>query len=71
MFLLQIVYPNGEVVQLPAGGRLEMALVDEIVAGAKDRGIGFLKTEAQVERALREGIAQALYNFKVQTRAIG
>ena len=70
MFLLQIVYPGGDVVQLPAGGRLEMDLINEIIAGVKDKGVGFFKTEAQVEKAMREGIAEALYAFKVQTKSL-
>lgn len=69
VFLLQIVKPDGAVVQLPeAGGRLERDLIavctrvilkyaaPAIVA----EGVGFLKTEAQVTRAIETGLPQAV-----------
>jgi hypothetical protein len=66
MFLLQIVYPDGAVVRLPAGGKLELQLIDELTAAIVDRGVGFLKTEAHVEADIRDGLKSGLLAFKKQ-----
>lgn len=70
MFLLQIVYPSGEVLTFPAGGRMEMDLVREITAAIMAKGVGFGKTEAQVEAAIKDAIPAALLAFKTQTKSV-
>jgi len=77
--LLQIVYPNGEVYQMPAGGALEMNLEEQLagrvaikIAGYEGmlaealtaKGVGFFHTSAQVESALRQSFRETI---KIET----
>jgi hypothetical protein len=73
--LLQIVYPDGEVFQLPAGGPLEMELenqlAERVVEKVKDfenrlaetvaaKGVGLFRTSTQVESALRASFQEQI-----------
>ena len=71
-FLLQIVYPDGTVLRFPAGDPLndpcegegrcvECFIIDEICK----RGVGFLRSEAHVRRA----VAEAFMALKEKTHA--
>jgi hypothetical protein len=68
--LLQIVYPNGEVVRLPGGGNppregtLEADLIQTLTNEIVSRGVGLFRTSAHVEVDIREGIVKALQDFK-------
>lgn len=70
MLLLQIVYPNGEVVRLPGGGNpprresLEADLIKIIADEIVRRGVGFMRTEAHVKKDIEEGTRKALQDFK-------
>lgn len=68
VFMLQIVTPEGDLVRLPGGSNLEFDLIEACVAKIKQRPTGMLRTEAQVEKAVREGIAEAIDVLKRQTR---
>ena len=67
-FLLQIVNADDfAVVRIPAGGRLERDLVADITKAVVAKGVGFLKTEAQVKKAISTGIAEAFRDLKIET----
>ncbi len=65
-FLLQIVDENGVVVHTRAGGKHEADLIELVVKSILPRGVGFFKTEAKVEQAIRDGIKDAIYAFGIQ-----
>ena len=75
--LLQIVYPNGEVVRFPGGGNpprqgpLEADLIELITTEIVSRGVGLLRTEAHVKHDIEEGTRKALQDFKDLTARIG
>ena len=74
LYWLQIVDKDGVVAKLPGGGSLERDLIAEVtqrivkaqvpmdveatVARIVAKGVGFLKTEAQVAAAIRSGLAE-------------
>ena len=68
--MLQIVYPNGEVVRLPGGGNpprqgsLEADLIDLLTNEIVKRGVGLFRTEAHVKADIHEGAQKALQDFK-------
>lgn len=66
--LLQIVYPNGDLFQLPAGGPLEMELEEEIAKRLVAKSVGLLRTTAKVEEAFREAFQEAMFEFKGKVR---
>lgn len=72
-FLLQVVNRHtGEVVSTwEPGGSVEANLVHSCVVAAKARGIGFWRTEAQVERALRAAWSDVLHALKSQVQPAG
>lgn len=67
LFRLQIAFMDGTVVNIPPGGPLEVALVDECVKAISAKGIGFLKSEATVKAAIREGICDVVTALKQRT----
>ena len=71
-FLLQIVDadPPHEIVRLPAGGPLERDLIRDGWEAVKAKGVGFAKTEAQVEQAFVEGMTDMIRGLKWETRQI-
>lgn len=72
IFFLQIAYPDGRVVQLPAGGALERDLIDVCTRAIVKRGVGVFKTEAQVTQAIRDGITEAILDLKRESvQAVG
>lgn len=62
MMLLQIVWPDGRVVRVPAGGPIEKELIDDVVNRMRTRRVGLLKNKAQVcaevEAAMRESFSE-------------
>lgn len=70
VFLLQIVKPDGSVVQLPAGGKLERDLIQVCTAAIVSKGVGFWKTESQVKAAIEAGIAEAIRDLKFETVSV-
>jgi hypothetical protein len=70
MFLLQIVYPDGTVLR-GAPGRANPYERDLIAACKKAilaKGVGIGRTEAQVARAIEEGMTEAILELKRQVR---
>ena len=70
MFLLQIVYPDGTVLR-GAPGRanpFEMDLVAACKKAIVARGVGVGRTEAQVARAIEDGIIEAIQDLKNRVR---
>ena len=70
MYLLQIVYPDGTVLR-GAPGRanpFERDLVTACKTAIVARGVGVGRTEAQVARAIEEGIIEALHALKTSVR---
>lgn len=68
LFRLQIVDANDQVVVSPfAAGRLEIDLIDACVRNVVARGVGMFRTEAQVEKAIREGITDVIQTLKDET----
>ena len=62
--LLQIVYPNGEAFQMPAGGPLEMDLEDRLAERLIVKDVGVFHTKEQVETSFREAFREVMYEFK-------
>lgn len=72
VFLLQIAFPDGAVVQLPAGGALERDLVATCTAAIVGKGVGWFKSEAHVRAAISAGISEALTDLKRESvQAVG
>jgi hypothetical protein len=69
VFLLQIVRPDGDPVRFPGGGLLERDLIAAIVTETTKR-LGPFATRAGVEKAVREGAAQAILELKRETVVI-
>ena len=65
-FYLQIVDTAGVVIRTRAGGKHEADLIETFVKHIVPHGIGFLKTEAAVTQAIRNGIAEAIWDLKIQ-----
>ena len=65
--LLQIIHDDGRVLQLKAGGPLEADLVAACTAAIVAKGVGILRTEAQVKRAIAAGIREAIQALKSET----
>jgi hypothetical protein len=55
---------NGRAAHIIAGGKGEQDLVDAITDAVISRSVGMLRTTAQVERAVREGIEEVLLSLK-------
>jgi hypothetical protein len=55
---------TGREANLVPGGQGERDLIESCVAAIARRGVGVLRTEAQVQAAIREGIAETLYLLK-------
>lgn len=66
-FYLQIVDNEGVVATIPGGGRLEINLVDAVAQNIVAKGVGFLRTQAQVNQAIRDGFREVLEGLKRQT----
>jgi len=67
IFKLQITYPDGTIVEVPPGGKLERDLIASCVEAAVAKGVGFLRTEAQVEAAIRAGMTEVFMALKRET----
>lgn len=83
MLLLQIVYPDGQVVRFPAGGPMEAELTQllsekikaRVQANILNKPVGLFRTHSQVAQAVAQGIdegfaqgiADALSAFKKST----
>lgn len=70
VFLLQIVKPDGSVVQLPGGGKLERDLVAACTDAIVSKGVGVFKTEAHVKAAIAAGMAEAIRDLKWETISV-
>ena len=73
MFLLQIVYPDGSMIRGPAGqsNAFERDLIAICKAAILDKGVGLLRTEAQVAAAIEAGMAEAIMSLKRDVRLKG
>lgn len=67
VFFLQIVDKDGQVAHLPGGGPLEVNLIDLVTKMILTKGVGLLKTQSQVESAIRAGFNEVLTGLKNQT----
>lgn len=65
---LQIAWPDGSVVRLPAGERVEQELHALIKEAILKRGVGFFRSEAHVAQDIEDGIFDALETFKASIR---
>ena len=65
---LQIVDDRGEVVQVPAYGPLEVECVETIVKAITAYPVGYFRSQARVEFAIRKGLRDAFQLLKDQTR---
>lgn len=70
VFFLQIVDRQGKVAHFPAGGPIEADFVEACVAKVAGRYVGILRTQKQVERAVRDAVSAAIYDLKAETRKI-
>jgi hypothetical protein len=69
-FLIQIIDRGDRVAILPGGGPLEANLIDLCTKQIMSKGVGLFKTEAAVEKAIRDGMAEALLSLKLKTMSI-
>lgn len=67
LFWLQIVDGDGVVARLPGGGHLEAQLIDLIANTIVAKGVGLMRTEANVEQKIREGTQEAIMSLKRKT----
>lgn len=70
-FLLQIVdAETGVVARFPAGkrGQLERPLIDACTAAIVANGVGYFKSEAQVRKAITDGLTQVFTELKSDSR---
>ena len=72
IFLLQIVHnvPPYEVVRFPGGSALERDFVLACTDAICQRGVGVLKSEAQVRQAIAAGIGDTITALKKDTKAL-
>lgn len=63
-FRIAIVTDDGDPVHLHPGGQGERDLVEALVQHIVGKGVGFFKTEAQVTKAITEGISEVIYQLK-------
>lgn len=72
LFLLQIVQAAAphQVVRLPAGGPLELELIERCTDAIMAKGVGFGRTEAQVRQAIIGGMTEVVRGLKWQTRKV-
>lgn len=71
LFWLQIVDVNGKVVTLPdAGGKLERDLIAACTNAIVSKGVGVFKTEAQVRKAIEDGITETFTDLKLKTEQV-
>lgn len=64
--LLQMVYESGEVCRFPAGGPIEMDLVESITKEVLANGVRF-RTQKHIEKDVRNGIKKAMWDFKLKS----
>lgn len=70
MFLLQIVRPDGSVVQFPGGGPLEVEFIETATAAIVAKGVGVGKSEAHVADDIRAGLTETIYALKYNTKFV-
>lgn len=64
MFVITVADTDGKRVSIRPGGQAERDLVNEVKQRLKDKGVGFLRTEATVLAAVDEAITETLYALK-------
>lgn len=68
-FKLQIIAPDRRVVlSWPAGHPIESDLADAVVKAARVKGLGYFRSQAYVEAAIRDAVAAAIHQLKLQVR---
>ena len=68
-FRLQIVDKHGEIVTLHCNCRLELDFLERISEAVAKRGVGFGVREADVLTAVRDSIAEVIWDLKRQSTA--
>jgi hypothetical protein len=59
---------NGRIALLVPGAKGERDLVEDLVTSIVAKGVGVFKTQAQVEAAIRAGVAETLLSLKTEVR---
>jgi hypothetical protein len=70
VFYLQIVDKDGVIARFPGGGKLESDLIDLCTKEIIGRPVGVFRTTAVVERAIRDGLKDAIMSLKAHTRRL-
>lgn len=65
-FHLQITDANGVVVRTRYGGKHEQDLIEAFVSKCLEKGVGFFRTQAHVEKDLRDAITEVIADLKVK-----
>lgn len=65
-FYLQIADENGAVVKTRYGGAHERLLIDSIVEKVISKGVGFFRSQADVEMKLRDAITEVISEIKIK-----
>lgn len=67
-FRICITHADGDVVYLRPGSTGERDLVAAITKHVVSKGVGFFRTQARVEEAIAQGVADALYALKSEVQ---
>ncbi len=67
VFRLQIVYPDGSNLMFDGGSAFERDLIRSCRESIMKRGVGVLRTEKQVAKAITEGMTEAIMGLKRET----
>lgn len=68
-FRICIVRADGGPVHLHPGSHGERDLVETITQHVAAKGVGFFRTQARVEAAIAEGVAEAIHALKSEVQA--
>lgn len=68
VFKLAILNMQNDFVEIPAGGKLEIDFIESLVTRCAAKGVGFFKTQKQVEETIRQEATALLSELKFQSR---
>ena len=66
-FKLQIVKPNGEVVEIEPGRKLERDLIQSIADRLADKPVGIFRTRAKVQEEVVKAVTAVFMELKKET----
>ena len=67
--MLQLVYPDGEVVRFPAGGPVEVKLLELLEAALRRQELGYFISNEDTRDTVLAAVKKTLYDFKALSLA--